>query len=158
MEEYVTRLRAIVRRTQPALQRLSEEEAARAPAPGKWSPKELLGHLIDSASVNHERFVRAQQVEDLVFPGYDQDAWVATNAYQGADWSELVALWSAFNLHVAHVMASASAAQRTRPRHPHNLHVIGWQPVPPSEPATLEQLMSDYVGHLEHHLGQLLKP
>ncbi|MEM6381002.1 MAG: DinB family protein, partial [Bacteroidota bacterium] len=50
--------------------RLDDERSAKSPAPGKWSPKQLIGHLIDSASNNHQRFVRANFKDDLCFPGY----------------------------------------------------------------------------------------
>jgi hypothetical protein len=54
------------------------------PAPDRWSKKEILGHLIDSAANNHQRFVRAQGTPRLEFPGYEQEFWVATQAYASA--------------------------------------------------------------------------
>jgi hypothetical protein len=149
-------LRRTVEHAAEALLRLTEEEAARRPAPGKWSPKEVVGHLIDSASNNHERFVRAQLQDDLVFPGYDQDAWVRVQRYQDAPWPLLVALWRDFNRHLAHVVEAAPEAERRRPRRPHSLDRIAWAPVPPDAPATLDALMRDYVDHLRHHLRQVL--
>jgi hypothetical protein len=133
----------------------SDEEASRRPAPGKWSRKEIVGHLIDSASNNHGRFVRAQLQEDLVFPGYDQDRWVEVQRYQDRPWADLVRLWHAYNYQIAHVMASADreALVRLRPRH--NLHELAWKAVPASEPTTLAYFVRDYVGHLEHHLRQV---
>jgi hypothetical protein len=115
-----------------------------------------MGHLIDSASNNHQRFVRAQLQEQLVFPGYDQEAWVEVQAHGEAPWEELVALWSAFNLHLARVMEAVPDEVRLRPRTEHNLDVIAWKQVAPSSPATLDYFMADYVGHLEHHLKQVL--
>src|SRR6185503_3729287 len=58
------------------LRAITDDAASTRPAPGKWSPKEIVGHLIDSAVNNQARFVRAQLQDDLIFPGYDQDAWV----------------------------------------------------------------------------------
>jgi hypothetical protein len=139
----------------PTLGLLSEKEAATPPAPGRWSPKQIIGHLVDSAFTNHGRFVRAQGQDDLVFPGYAQDRWVEAQRYQDRSWRELVRLWEHVNLHLAWVMESAPASERTRPRRTHNLHEIGFRPVPPAEPATLEQLMLDYVEHLRHHLRQV---
>ena len=115
-----------------------------------------MGHLIDSASNNHRRFVLAQQQEDLVFPGYAQDAWVAAQRYQDAPWEELVSLWRGFNLHLARVMEAAPDFERTRIRRRHNLHEIAFRTIPEDQPATLEYFMSDYVDHLEHHLRQIL--
>jgi hypothetical protein len=154
--EYVDRLRDSVTRAAPALLALGEAASARRPAPGKWSPREIVGHLIDSASNNHQRFVRGQLADDLVFPGYEQDRWVAVQRYQDAPWAELVELWRAYNLQIARVMASAPDEVRLRPRQRHNFHEIGFATVPANQPSTLDHLMRDYVDHLEHHLRQIL--
>ena len=84
MSEYVKELRDAVEEATPALRRMGEEESRRRPAPGKWCPREVIGHLIDSASNNHQRFVRAQFKDDLVFDGYEQDAWVSLQRYSEA--------------------------------------------------------------------------
>src|SRR6185436_18687564 len=99
---------------------------ARAPAPGKWSKKEIIGHLIDSAANNHARFVRAQATDDLVFDGYDQDEWVRVQRYRERPWRDLVGLWQAYNHHMASLMASADPAARDRPRARHNLEEIAF--------------------------------
>ena len=156
MQDYITELRSVVERSTPVLLALSEAESARHPLPGKWSPREVLGHLIDSASNNHQRFVRAQLQDDLVFSGYAQDDWVRVQQYQQAPWTELVALWRAFNLHLAWVMAAVPEPVRLRVHRRHNLDEIAWQTVPAEEPATLDYFMSDYVSHLKHHLRQIL--
>jgi hypothetical protein len=156
MYEYVAELREIVERATPALLALDDLTTVRRPAPGKWSPREILGHLIDSAANNHQRFVRAQFQDDLVFPGYDQDAWVAAQRYHETAWPDLVTLWRAYNLHVARVMAAVPEEARLRPRARHNLDRIAWVAVPADQPATLDYFMRDYVGHLRHHLRQIL--
>ena len=137
------------------LRSLSEAEASAAPSPGKWSAKQIVGHLIDSASNNHGRFVRARFTEDLVFAGYEQEDWVIAQDYQVAPWPELVELWRLFNLHIARVMDSTPDAVRHTPRAKHNLHEVAWRAIPESETATLEYLMRDYVAHLAHHLSQV---
>ncbi len=147
-------LRAAV---EPAAQRLlsySDAEAARRPGPGKWSRKEIIGHLIDSACNNHGRFVRAQLQDDLVFPGYDQDAWVRVQRYQERPWKDLIAVWQTYNHHIAHVMATTDAAQLTRARARHNLDDLAWKAVSAMRPTTLEYFMRDYVDHLKHHVKQ----
>lgn len=154
--DYALRLRAAVEAATPRLLALDEAAAGREPAPGKWTPRQVIGHLVDSASNNHQRFVRAQFVEHLDFPGYDQEAWVAAQRYHEAPWPELVALWRAFNLHLARVMEAVPDDVRLRPRARHALDRIAWRTVPASEPATLDYFMNDYVGHLEHHLRQVL--
>jgi hypothetical protein len=55
------------------LLQIPEEESRRPLSKGKWSAREVIGHLIDSAANNHQRFVRAQFRDDLVFPGYEQE-------------------------------------------------------------------------------------
>jgi hypothetical protein len=75
---------------------------------------------------------------------------VATQGYQMAPWPELVALWQAYNRHLAHAMANVPPAVRTRAHQRHNFARI-----PVGQPATLEDLMRDYVAHLKHHLGQI---
>jgi 8-oxo-dGTP pyrophosphatase MutT (NUDIX family) len=153
---YVARLRAVVDAAERALAAVSDADSARRPAPGTWSPREVVGHLVDSAANNHVRFVRAQTQADLVFPGYAQDAWVEAQGYATAPWRELVTLWALYNRHLARVMARVPEAVRERPHARHNLDEIAWRPVPAHEPATLDYFMADYVGHLEHHLRRVL--
>ena len=134
---------------------MTEAEASVPLADEKWSAKETLGHLIDSASNNHQRFVRAQLKADLVFQGYEQEEWVRVQAYQAEPWPLLVNLWKFYNLHLAHVCRHAPESERLRARREHNLHEIGFAPVSAQEPTTLEHLMRDYVGHLKSHLRQI---
>jgi uncharacterized glyoxalase superfamily protein PhnB len=148
-------LRDLIDRATPLLLGIPPEITTKRPAPGKWSPKEILGHLIDSASNNHRRFVEAQLREDLTFTGYDQNGWVGAQPYQQSPWAELVALWRSFNLHLGRLMESVPESTRTLPRARHNLAEIGWD-VSPDQPTTLDFVMSDYVRHLEHHLRQIL--
>ena len=153
---YALRLRAAVMASEPRLLALTDAATSRRPAAGKWSPREIIGHLIDSASNNHQRFVRAASQEDLVLPGYEQERWVELQNYQEAQWRELVSFWAAFNLHIARVMAAIPEDARTRRRERHNLDQVAWRPIPATEPATLGYFMNDYVDHLEHHLRQVL--
>jgi len=153
---YVTRLHAVLDAAEPLLTAMPDDATAQCPAPGKWSPREIIGHLIDSASNNHQRFVRAAWQDDLVFNGYDQDRWVSLQDYQHASWKELVTLWAIFNRHIARVMSAIPTDVRTRVHTKHNLHDVAWRPVAEHEPATLDFFMDDYVGHLEHHLRQVL--
>ena len=151
-----SRMEQVLQRTLPLLRALDEDATAVRPAPGKWSQRELLGHLIDSASNNHRRFVCAQFQEDLVFAGYAQEQWVGVQQYQSASWSSLIDLWYSFNVHLARVISAAPETERMRPRARHNLDQIAWQTVPADQPTTLAYFMNDYVDHLEHHLSQIL--
>ena len=151
-----TRLRAAVDEAAPRLLALSADVVTCRPAAGRWSPVEVIGHLIDSASNNHQRFVRAREQNDLVFAGYAQDEWVARQAYQSAPWQELVHLWQLYNRQLARVMSATPRVERERVHHRHNLHRVAWRTVPEDQPTTLDYFMNDYVDHLEHHVAQLL--
>lgn len=155
MDDYADHLRRTVQRASTALLSLDDRTAARRPDERHWSIKEIIGHLVDSASNNHQRFVRAQLRDDLDFEGYEQEAWVTLQRYQSAEWKALVTLWRTFNEHIAHVMSATPEEVRLRPRAKHSLDRIAWRTVPAGEPATLDYFMRDYVGHLEHHLRQI---
>ncbi len=155
MEEVIADFRRTVEEAAERLLLISEAESEAPKAEGKWSAKEIIGHLIDSASNNHQRFIRAQFKEDLVFPGYEQEAWVQAQQYNRQSWPLLIQLWKSFNLHLAHVMEHTPEEARRMPRAQHNLHQIAWQTVPTDEPTTLEYFMRDYIGHFKNHLRQV---
>ena len=137
------------------LRALSAEESAQSKGAGKWSARQIIGHLIDSAANNHQRFVLAQLKDDLLFPGYQQEDWVRVQRYDEAAWPLLVQLWESYNLHLLHVMAHTPPAKLQTPCTQHTLDRIASQTVKVSEPITLEYLMRDYIGHLQHHLRQI---
>ena len=120
-----------------------------------WSSKQIIGHLIDSATNNHARFVLAQLKDDLLFPGYEQNGWVRVQQYQNASWTQLIELWRAYNLHLLHIMSCTSKEKLSNLCTQHTLQTIAFQPVSEKKPVTLEYLMKDYVVHLKHHLGQV---
>lgn len=113
---------------------------------GKWTRIQLLGHLIDSAANNHQRFVRALIQPSLNWPGYDQVAHVNAQSYATADPAVCLALWTAYNRHLSHVIRQIGASKTS------TLCVIDSAPA-----MTLADLALDYVAHLEHHLKQLLE-
>ena len=155
MEDAITDFRRTVELYAPRLLALGEDEARRPRDGDGWSAKQIVGHLVDSAANNHRRFVLAQYRDDLVFEGYDQDDWVRAQRYDEEDWSQLVGLWRAYNLHLAHVMSRAPEEALNRERAAHSLDRIAFKSVDASQPATLEYLMRDYVDHLKHHLAQI---
>jgi len=157
MAEVATDLRRTVDSATERLKAIPSDRARERVAAGKWSAQEIIGHLVDSASNNHGRFVRAQLSDDLFFPGYDQAAWVSVQQYSAADWSELIALWRTFNSHIAHVVERIPQDVATQPRAYHNLDEIAWKTVPREQPATLEYFVRDYVAHMKHHLAQIPK-
>ena len=139
----VTSLSSVVARALPHLSAISEDAAAQKPNPSKWSKKEILGHLIDSAANNHQRFIRLQLAREIGLPGYEQDNWVRLNQYQRTPWTDIIALWSAYNRHLATVIESLDDAALA--------HV--WRS--PDGNVTLEFIATDYVRHLKHHLDQI---
>lgn len=126
-------LRNIILSVTPHLRNISPEASAVKPHPDKWSKKEIIGHMIDSASNNHQRFVRSQFQEDMVFAGYQQNDWVHVQAYQSRSWSELIELWAAYNLQLAHIISHTLDEIRFRPVSRHNLHQITFKRIPESE-------------------------
>ena len=155
MSDWLEEFRKTIERSAEQLLLISEEQSAVAPAERKWSAKEIVGHLIDSAANNHQRFVRAQFTDDLVFPGYEQDDWVRVQRYNDEAWSQLVQLWRHYNLHLLHLMSNVPEQTLTRPRTRHNLHQLAWRTVSESETVTLEYFIRDYIQHLQHHLRQI---
>ena len=116
------------------------------PAEVAWSIKEIVGHMIDSASNNHQRFVRLQLTENLTFPDYGQDNihWVSIQNYQDRTWLELLVLWQYFNMQLAYIIRSVESSCLS--------HI--WQ-VDPQTSVTLFDLMTDYHRHLKLHLDQI---
>jgi len=155
-EEVLEDFRRTIEEAAARLLSMTEDEARAPLSEGKWSAKETVGHLIDSASNNHQRFVRAQFKDDLVFDGYEQEEWIRAQNYNDEPWPLIVGLWRHYNLHLAHVMAAAPESVRTQKRARHNFGQIGFAPVSEDEPSTLGHLMLDYIDHLKSHLRQIL--
>jgi len=134
-----------VAQAKPLLLKFDNADTSLRPSENKWAKKEILGHLLDSASNNHQRFVRASLQGSLTFPGYEQNALVELERFADVDWNFLVDFWAAYNRFLAHVINTlpAEAASVTCN--------IG-----DNKPATLEWIASDYVAHLKHHLNQIL--
>src|SRR5713101_2511616 len=86
------------------VRQIGDADASVCPAPGKWSKKEILGHLIDSAANNHQRFVRLQLTSRIDLPGYDGDEWVRVQDYQDRSWGELIDLWRMYNTQLSWVI------------------------------------------------------
>lgn len=147
MKQTSDNLLEAIENARPRLLSISNRVAAIKTRPDKWSAKEIIGHLIDSAANNHQRFVRAQLGLKALQPyRYMQDYWVNAQQYQSADWPSLVSLWYFYNLHLVHVIAHFQPDALDQ-----ELDV--WD-----EPATLRFVAEDYVRHLQHHLDQIFQP
>ena len=134
----------VVEASAERLRAVSGEEAAASPGGGRWSKKQILGHLIDSAANNHQRFVRAQEGTDYAGPRYEQEHWVASQGYAASDWPELVEFWRLYNRHLAQVIR----------RIPEERLGVNCR-IGPAEPVTLGFVVEDYLAHLKHHLSQI---
>jgi hypothetical protein len=145
MQQTANHLRETIALILPFLEAISEQKASVKPAPNKWSNKEIIGHLIDSACNNQQKFVRAMRQPHLDFVGYEQDFWVNAQSYQTYSWKELLDFWAKYNVHIAHII------QNVKPEVLQNTITIngGWL-------FTLEFIMQDYTEHLKHHLKQIL--
>ena len=131
------------------LERITDLQASRPLEAGHWAPKQILGHLIDSAANNHQRFVRAQEVEFLDFPSYSQIHWVEAAGYKNIEWLVLVSLWANYNMLLANIIGHIPEQK---------LSVIctaSWNK-PPRDRLSLAELIEGYFEHLNHHLDQLL--
>jgi hypothetical protein len=144
MKDLSEKLLAVVSAAEPRLREIGDVESSRPVLKGGWSRKQVLGHLIDSASNNHQRFVRAVLQESLEFPAYDQPGNVRVQAPQEADWALLVTLWAAYNRYLAHIVFRLPDSKLE------TICRIG-----SGKPATLCFLAEDYLTHLLHHLGQI---
>jgi hypothetical protein len=133
------------------LRSISSQQAAEPWAPGKtWSRKEVLGHLVDSAHNNTQRFVRAQIASHLTggvlrLAGYEQDGWVRVAGYSRRDWPEIIDLWVALNRHIVHIIDNFDPGALATPC------VVGDDP-----PLPAEHLIVDYAGHLVYHYKQVV--
>jgi len=144
MKALSTRLLEIVDQAAPALSQVETNVTDQPVKAGGWTRKQMIGHLIDSASNNHQRFVRASLQNELNFPGYDQNGNVRMQQFQSAAWEQLVDLWAAYNRFLAHVIANLPEGKlQTACR-------IG-----ANKPVTLEHLAKDYVAHLSQQLNQM---
>lgn len=156
-DEFLEDFRATILDATTRLREISPEESRLRPSADDWAPIEVLGHLVDSANNNHQRFVRAQFTDELVFPGYEQNGWVSAQKYLEESWLDLIQLWSSYNLHLLHVASVTPVNILKQSRDKHNLDQIAFNAVKTNEAATLEYFIRDYVDHLRHHLDQIFK-
>ncbi|MEM9413401.1 MAG: DinB family protein [Planctomycetota bacterium] len=123
---------------------IDEMSARHKPSEERWCIQEVVGHLVDSATNNHQRFIRALTSDVLDFPGYEQNSWVKSQRYGDGSWNNLIQLWKTYNFHLAHVI-------RQIPDHKMRVKCT----VGNNEPVSLSFLIEDYLTHLKHHLNKI---
>ena len=139
----IDRLCYIIEKAPIKLTEIGEEKMSEKPLPNKWSKKEIIGHLIDSATNNHQRFVRGQ-FENIPEIRYDQDNWNKHSFYQEIDSKQIVGFWTIYNKQLIEIIKRIKTEDLNRKiKVGENLF-------------TLEFLINDYVEHLEHHLKQVI--
>jgi DinB family protein len=144
MKDISNKIRSTIELFEPKLSRMNQDVVAIKPSPTAWSKKEILGHLIDSAANNHQRFVRAGYHVADQFPTYDQNEWVRIQHYNSMPWDALVTLWAAYNYHLCRVCQCLPEETADAPCN------IG-----KAEPVNLDFIVKDYLRHLLHHLDKI---
>ena len=146
MKDIAREIRTVVEDALVVLVRMKPEEVSFKAAPDRWSKKEILGHLIDSAANNHQRFVRAAANTAADFPPYSQNDWVQIQRYNDSNWDVLLKLWSAYNFHLSDIIERIPESSLSSPCN------IGKE-----NPVPLEFVIKDYLRHLKHHVAVLLE-
>src|SRR5688500_10583693 len=138
MNTIASELETIITTYTPALKSLTEQELIHSSSPGKWTRKEMIGHLIDSAQNNIRRFIVAQYEKEPVII-YKQDEWVKINNYRDHAGSDLIQLLILLNRQIVMIMRNTTGDMAHRTCKTESVHDIKW-------------LAKDYVKHLQHHL------
>ncbi len=153
---YHQTLSTIIATATTNLSELKDEDLSAKASPEKWSKKEILGHLIDSAYNNHRRFLLAIDQDNLIFDGYNQVAWVQYNNYQNRDLQDIITTWATVNTHLAELIKVLPHNKITAITTDHNFDAISMNTLKKGIPTSLGYLIWDYIFHLEHHLAQIL--
>lgn len=147
MKPIADELSKIVADFEKKFEQIPDHEFSAKPVPNKWSKKEVVGHLIDSAHNNLRRFVVAQYESAAPKIVYDQDFWVQVNNYQAMSKSDVVKLWSLMNQRIVYVLGTMEESKGSRQADTGKAAI---------ELHTLDWLGVDYVKHLKHHLNQIV--
>ncbi|MEO7990334.1 MAG: DinB family protein [Chryseolinea sp.] len=147
MKNTVQELEQIINQFKVKISAFSDAEFATKPLPNKWSKKEVLGHLIDSAHNNLRRFICGQYETTPSKIAYDQDFWVAANNYQHISKEDVIQLWVLMNKQIATVLLQMNESNYA------NVSNVGKTEI---KLYSLQFLAEDYVRHLKHHLNQII--
>lgn len=144
MKEIIERLNYLIVALPLKVKQFSEQEVSEQPEK-KWSKKEILGHLCDSATNNYHRFIRIQ-FEKLPFflVSYDQNNWVLIHDYQTIPTDEIVDFWITINQQIIRIISNIPEGK-----------LLYLCDIGENKYITLSELIQDYVRHMDHHLGQI---
>ncbi|MDM5336323.1 DinB family protein [Fictibacillus enclensis] len=143
MEHVISGINHWIRELPQALGQMSEIETSHRPAPHKWSKKEIVGHLCDSAINNITRFIKMQYEEQpYVIQPYDQDQWVSEQHYQDQTLEEVLTLFIVLNQQIITILSSVPKEKLSY------LCNIGSH-----QQETFEWLIKDYLEHMDHHIN-----
>ena len=142
MQSIASELLTTIHEYLPKLKSLTEDGSSIKPSPNKWSKKEVIGHLVDSAQNNIRRFIVAQYDNNPLIV-YRQDNWVSINNYQSYELEDLVQLWYLLNKQICSILSNTSQDILQRTCQTESLHTIEW-------------LAKDYIKHMKHHLHSVL--
>ncbi|HEY9005720.1 DinB family protein [Ohtaekwangia sp.] len=145
MKTVALELQQIVITFTEKIEQIQDHDFSAKPLPHKWSKKEILGHLADSAQNNLRRFICGQYESAPPRITYDQNAWVSLNQYQAAKKEDVITLWKLLNERISAVLLSM-------PQENYGRTCVNDS----AEYFTLEWLAIDYVKHLKHHLNQII--
>lgn len=157
MQKYNHTLNEIITKAVVKIRAIDQDFMNHKPSPKKWSKKELIGHLIDSAYNNHQRFLRAINLPVLPFTGYDQDEWVRRNRYQDRELEEVITTWFMVNQHIGFLISEIPDEALNTHRCEHNLHKSSPDKFPEGSTISLSYLVWDYLAHMEYHLAQIIE-
>lgn len=146
MKDTLEKFDKIINETPDKILSIDEKTFSEKVSEEKWSKKEILGHLVDSASNNHHRFVKIQfEDEPFLIKEYEQDNWVAVQKYKDENTKRLLSLWKHYNMHLYHIISIIPTNQLTKKCK-----------IDENRTETLQWLIEDYVNHNQHHLNQIL--
>jgi hypothetical protein len=146
MKKISQNLNKLIEKYYSLLKEINEVDFSSKPNPEKWSKQEELGHLIDSAQNNIQRFIRVQY-EENVHIRYNPDNWVAMNDYQNSAKNDLIALWYLLNKQIIAILEKMPADK---------YEALMSFDVNPANKNTTLFIAEDYVQHLTHHLESIV--
>lgn len=143
MEQVIHELRELITASVHLLKEIPESDFSKKPAAHKWSKKEIIGHLIDSAQNNLRRFIVTQYESQPPHIIYQQDFWVSANQYHKMRTADVIELWRLINTQIISVLSSMPPEKQELQCETSELKTLKW-------------LAVDYIRHTRHHLSQVI--